>query len=231
MESPGTFVSGNILLFNMNLNILQAVKRTDEHYLEKHASFLEIIKRKEPIDILLIGDSITRRWEDNPGIFKQFFSKYKTVNFGVGSDTIENLRWRILNGELEQIQPALVVLNIGTNNLPMYTVLEIYTGIRDILRIFINKLPDSRIVLLGLLPRNNDQTGCNYMAMTEKINKKLNISIKNSNVLFIDPGKYFRETSTTVKSGLLPDGLHPAGKGYTVLGELLISYIDKLIKI
>jgi platelet-activating factor acetylhydrolase IB subunit beta/gamma len=209
--------------------ISDAVERTDEHHIEKHALFLEINKKRNPIDILLIGDSITRRWEDNPEIFNRFFSKYNTINFGVGGDCIENLRWRILNGELDNIKPRLVVLHIGTNNLPTNSAEEVCKGIKDILKIFRDKLPESRILLIGLLPRNKDETGRDYMSMIKTINEKLKNAVADYNTEFTDLGNYFKETSSSVKEDLLPDGLHPAEKGFTVLGDLLIPCIEKLM--
>jgi lysophospholipase L1-like esterase len=214
----------------MNSDILKAIERTDDHHMEKHASFLEIIKKQKPVDLLFIGDSITRRWEDNPVIYNRFFSKYKPANFGVGGDCIENLRWRILNGELEGIKPKLVVLHIGTNNLPTHTAEEVCLGIRDIIRIFREKLPESRILLIGLLPRNKDETGRDYMRMIKHVNKNLKQIVINNKVTVIDFKDYFLETASEVKPGLLPDGLHPGEEGFIVLGELLEPYIVRLVE-
>ena len=34
----------------------------DEHFAERHATFLQWISER-PIDVVLVGDSITRRWQ------------------------------------------------------------------------------------------------------------------------------------------------------------------------
>lgn len=213
----------------MSSLILKATERTDDHHIEKHASFLKFINDKEPLDILFIGDSITRRWEDNSELFNHFFAEYRSVNFGVGGDSLENLKWRILNGELEEILPNLVVLHIGTNNLPLNSTTEIYSGIRDILKIFRDKLPKSKILLLGLLPRNMDDTKRDYMTMIKEINLKLKSTNTDIKVSFLDLGEHFLETVSSVRTDLLPDGLHPAEKGYTVLGELLKQQVHSLM--
>ena len=210
--------------------ILDSVQRADEHYTEKHASFLDIISIQKDFDLLLIGDSITRRWEDNPEIFNRFFSRYRTANFGIGGDCIENLRWRILNGELDGIRARLVILHIGTNNLPSNSPDEVFTGIMDIISIFRKKLPESKILLIGLLPRNKDKTGRDYMKMVKEVNSKLLSSVTEEIITFTDFGTNFMEKPDAVNPELLPDGLHPAEKGFILLGKLITPYIEKLLR-
>lgn len=62
--------------------------------------------------------SITRRWvTDGLPVFEQYYESLGVANYGIGGELVQNVLWRILNGEIDGLNPKLVVLKIGTNNL------------------------------------------------------------------------------------------------------------------
>ena len=79
------------------------------------------------------------------------------LNAGVSGDRTENLLWRLQNGNLDGPPPALVILLIGTNDLaydgPPRSPELAAEGIRANLLYLRERLPDTPILLLGLLPR------------------------------------------------------------------------------
>lgn len=207
--------------------ILDAVEREDEHHLIKHAEFLKRIK-SGPIELLFLGDSITRRWEENPEVWNYYFKKYAPANFGVGGDTTQNLKWRILNGELEGIDPGIIVLLIGTNNLPSHNETEIVPAIKDIVEIIHKKLPQAKIVLMGILPRNTDDTGRDYMKMIVFINQELKKLEEKEYLNYLDIGKEYIGFDGKVIDKLMPDGLHLVEPGYKIWGSLLLPLIERI---
>ena len=77
--------------------------------------------KKGGIDIYFEGDSITRRWgaTDYPELlanWKQNFFGWNAADFGWGADTTQNILWRLNNGELDGVNPKVIVLLAGTNN-------------------------------------------------------------------------------------------------------------------
>src|SRR5437868_2185633 len=83
----------------------QPVSRTDQNSLTAHSQLLEKAK-KGRIDIYFEGDSITRRWgaADYPDLlanWNQNFLGWNAADFGWGADTIQNILWRLNNGELD----------------------------------------------------------------------------------------------------------------------------------
>ena len=77
--------------------------------------------RQGRIDIYFEGDSITRRWgaTDYPQLlenWKQNFFGWNAADFGWGADRVENILWRLENGELDGVNPKVIVLLAGTNN-------------------------------------------------------------------------------------------------------------------
>ena len=98
----------------------QPVPRTDRNSMTAHAQLLDKA-RKGGIDIYFEGDSITRRWgaTDYPDLlanWTQNFFGWNAANFGWGADAIQNILWRLHNGELDGVHPKVIVLLAGTNN-------------------------------------------------------------------------------------------------------------------
>ena len=209
------------------LDILGSIERKDEHHIERHSTFLNRIKQG-PIDLLFIGDSIIRRWVEFPDVWNYYSSKFNTANFGVGGDTIQNLRWRILNGELEGIKPKIIVLLIGTNNLPTHTGEEILKGIIDIVGIIHDKQPDTKIILMGILPRNPDNIKSDYMKTISFINDELARLDEYKYIYFLDIGEKFIGKNGRVIEYLMPDGLHLVEPGYKIWVDYLLPIIEKI---
>src|SRR3954468_3119285 len=85
----------------------QPQSRTDQNSLTAHSQLLEKAK-KGGIDIYFEGDSITRRWgaTDYPELlanWKQNFFGWNAGDFGWGADKVENILWRLQNGELDGV--------------------------------------------------------------------------------------------------------------------------------
>ncbi len=59
---------------------------------------------KGPLDILLVGDSITQQWGSplDQGVlndaWRKHFAKYRTINIGIGGDKSQNVLWRLDRG-------------------------------------------------------------------------------------------------------------------------------------
>jgi platelet-activating factor acetylhydrolase IB subunit beta/gamma len=110
------------------------------------------------VDIVFLGDSITKGWRQTESVnWSDSPTAPRTVNYGIGGDTTRQIIWRIQQGELDGITPKLVVLMIGTNNLyadhNSGTNEQIVDGVKTILGLIREKSPDTRVLLLGVLPR------------------------------------------------------------------------------
>lgn len=47
----------------------------------------------------------------------RYYAPLGVANYGIAADRTEHVLWRIENGEVEGLNPRLIVLEIGTNNL------------------------------------------------------------------------------------------------------------------
>src|SRR5262249_21491516 len=95
--------------------------RTDENSKIAHAQLLDK-RRAGRIDVYFEGDSIARRWgaTDYPQLLANWqdnFHGWNAADFGWGADKVQNILWRLENGELDGVNPKIVVLLAGTNNI------------------------------------------------------------------------------------------------------------------
>src|SRR5260221_8791297 len=98
----------------------QPTPRRDANSQLANQQLLEKAK-KGGIDIYFEGDSITRRWgaTDYPAFLANWnanFFGWNAADFGWGADAIENILWRLENGELDDVNPKIIVLLAGINN-------------------------------------------------------------------------------------------------------------------
>ena len=98
----------------------QPAPRTDQNSLKAHTQLLEKTK-KGVIDIYFEGDSIARRWGATDysaflANWNENFHGWNAADFGWGADKIQNILWRLNNGELDGVNPKVIVLLAGTNN-------------------------------------------------------------------------------------------------------------------
>ena len=175
--------------------------------------------QKGNIDVVFFGDSLTMGWNQNKKTFKKYFGE-NTVNFGIGGDTTRQILWRIDNGNLQGLSPKLVVLKIGTNNL--YNDFnsgnneEIAKGIKAVVNKLQSKLPKSKILLLGLLPRQNKY----FSGRVRKINAIIKNLDNGKTVRYLDMGNKFELEFGKVNPKLyVKDQLHLSPAGYTVWAE------------
>src|SRR5436190_1049255 len=69
------------------------------------------------IDVYFVGDSITRRWGATDPQYRPLLQNWTTnffgwnaANFGWGADKVENILWRLENGELDGVNPKIIVV-------------------------------------------------------------------------------------------------------------------------
>jgi len=212
------------------------VHKLDEQWWNtRHLEILD--KLKSVPQLILIGNSILHSLdnEDRQDVWTEYLNQYITINMGFSGDRTENVIWRILNGEINGINPKLALVLIGTNNtdgnhyLKINTPEELEEGIWKICQIIREKLPQTQILLLGILPygykpnlRDNINRATNKL-IADFPGKDPNIHYRNINDIYIDSkGKVIKE--------LMPDYLHPNAKGHLLMFEKLEDDIRQLMK-
>ncbi|MDU0354234.1 platelet-activating factor acetylhydrolase IB subunit [Paraglaciecola aquimarina] len=200
-------------------------------WMPRHQQKLIEKEQMASVDLLFLGDSITHAWE-NKGkeVWRQYYAKRQALNIGFSGDRTENVLWRLENGEVEGIDPKLVVLMIGTNNTghrqdaPMDTAL----GIKRILETLEKKLPNSKVLLLAIFPR-----GASANDPLRKINDDINHIIKNyhdgDRVHYLDINHIFLDQNGNLSQAVMKDLLHPNAEQYEVWAQAMEPSINTLM--
>jgi len=216
----------------------QPVPRTDENSRLAHTQLLEKA-RSGRIDVYFAGDSITRRWgaTDYPELlahWRQTFFGWNAANFGWGGDTTHNILWRLENGELDGVNPKVIVLQAGTNNLARVTAADDRTavagdvarGILAILNVVRAKAPSATIIVTGLFPRG-DRVELN--PIIADINRRVAAFADGRSIRFLDISDRLADASGTPAADVMRDGLHPTLKGYQVWADGLAPLLAELL--
>jgi dipeptidyl aminopeptidase/acylaminoacyl peptidase/lysophospholipase L1-like esterase len=206
------------------------VARVDGYAQAQHKAFLERAKKGD-VSILLLGDSLTEGWEQNgQAMWKQLIEPLGAAAFGISGDRVEHVLWRITEGkQLAGLKPQVVVLQIGSNNLGAdrhgklsggNSPEEIGDGIAAIVAEVRKQLPESRIVLLGILPRA-PKADAPVRAKIKTVNERLAKIADGKQVKFLDAGEKFLDGDGSIREVVMPDGLHLSAKGYELLARIL----------
>jgi beta-glucosidase len=194
-------------------------------WMTTHESYLERA-RQGNIDLLFLGDSITAGWRNN-SVWQRFYTPRNPANFGIGGDRTQHVLWRIENGEVDGIKPRVAVLMIGTNNSRDNTADEIADGIKTIVRRLQVKLPETRILLLGVFPRG--QTSNPARDKLNEVNEKIASLGDGKRVVYLDIGKHFLNHDSTISKEIMPDFLHLSSRGYRIWADAMEPTLWKML--
>jgi lysophospholipase L1-like esterase len=203
-------------------------RRDDPLWMKRH-ELLRQRAQKGPAEVVFLGDALTQGWEGlGQEAWKKQFEPLKAINLGSGGDRIENVLWRITEGqELGGLKPRVVVVLVGGNNLPRNSAAEIVTGVEALVKAVTRAHPQARIVLTGLLPRGSRPSD-KYRAKIAEVNKGL-ARLDGGLVRYLDIGPRFLDSKGEIPAELMPDGQHLSARGYQSWAEALRPVLDELL--
>jgi len=214
------------------------VARTDANSKLAHQQMAASLK-KGRIDLYFVGDSITRRWRatDYPKFlanWKENFHGWNAANFGWGGDTIQNILWRLQNGELDGAHPKVIVLLAGTNNIGRTPasdaeVADITAGIKALLGTLQEKAPRATILLMGILPRNDGAKPTAVMTSINKINETIAKLADGKTIGYLNINDKLADKNGKLLEGMTEDRLHLSLKGYKVWADALKPLLVELL--
>ena len=192
--------------------------------------------RSGGIDLYFVGDSITRRWGalDYPDFLAHWtktFHGWNAGNFGWGADRTENILWRLENGELDGVNPKVIVLLAGTNNVgeepgDEAKVGDVTRGLKAIVDSCRKKAPAATILLVAIFPRNDNPA---VMPTIDRINADLAKMADGQSIRFLDVNPELADGKGVLLEGMMVDGLHPSLKGYEVWAAGLKPILAELL--
>jgi lysophospholipase L1-like esterase len=212
--------------------------RTDANSLQAHQQLVEKAKRGG-IDVYFVGDSITRRWGATDQQYRPLFENWKTnffgwnaANFGWGADRIENIIWRLQNGELDSVNPKVIVVLAGINNVGTVPgdaekVEDVSQGLRALLAVCQTKAPDATVIMTAIFPRNDSMA---VIATINQINRNIERMADGKKVRYLDINDKLADKNGKLFPGMMnADQLHPALKAYQIWADALKPLLTELL--
>jgi lysophospholipase L1-like esterase len=227
-----------------NPAVVPADRLSESWWADRHNAVLQDVQSHPDTQLLLVGDSITNNYdkaklpdENFQPTWKQFYEPRKALNLGFSGDATEQVLWRLDHGEVSGIHPKVVVLLIGTNNTghEHQTAEQTETGIDAVVADLEQRLPETRILLLGILPSNVSDSKTDR---DRAVNRYLATCYgENPRITYLDIGSIFYANGTLnvdiFYDPRLPShgkSLHPDTNGQRMMAEAIEPTLAKLMQ-
>ena len=212
--------------------------RADSNSLSAHEQLVQKAKQGR-IDVFFVGDSITRRWGATDPQYKPLlenwnanFFGWNAANFGWGADRIENILWRLENGELDGVNPKVIVVLAGINNIGTepddgQKIEEITQGLRALLGICQAKAPNATVIMTAIFPRNDSMA---VVPTIKGINRNVAAMADGRKVRYLDINDKLADTDGRLFPGMMnEDLLHPTLEAYQIWADALKPMLTELL--
>lgn len=205
-----------------------------------YSAFIKTDYSSRGHNVVFLGDSITYGWNyqknypNGAKVLKEYKKTYPNIrpfSLGVSGDKPENTLWLITEGKVLKTfpSPKVITLMIGINSLnPKKTPEQVAGGIKSIISVLRKNKPDSKILLLGILPC----WGANAPVRERiiKTNQLIAPCADNQTVFFLNFGDKILNKKGDIKPELTYDNIHLTEKGYELWAETMWPYLNDLIK-
>ncbi|MBL8754282.1 MAG: GDSL family lipase [Planctomycetes bacterium] len=199
--------------------------RTDAWILDRQAECVRRAKTASPTDVVFVGDSITQGWEGNgKEAWERTFTGFSTLNLGVSGDRTEHVLWRLQEAPLDRLQPKVVVLLIGTNNLGHGTsnAEQTLDGVLAVVRMLRAQAPQATLLVCETFPRGeriNPMRG-DILQVNQALRGQLDAKSKALPI-----GDRWVRKDGTIDKASMPDFLHLSAAAYQQWAEALLPEI------
>lgn len=188
------------------------------------------------LKLLMLGNSITQGFGGNrkvvsykPGkdAMDQAIGKNCWESAGISGDRTQNLLWRLQNDQYNCCTPQVAIITIGINNVvPGDNPSDIAAGIKACALEARKQMPETRIILFGLLPSGKEKNSRNRIAC-DKVHELLSQSLLEG-IEYINPTAWFINRDGEMKTELYSgDFLHLNPDGYKVWSEKIAELLNK----
>ena len=186
------------------------------------------------LKLLMLGNSITQglggerqRITSRAGqqAMDEAFGKGAWENAGISGDRTQHLLWRLKNCNYNRCSPEVAVITIGINNINAGDeAKDVAEGIVACAEEARRQMPDTRIILLGLLPAGKPANAWIRRACDEVHAHLKRANIKD--VEYINPTSWFTLDNGELNTALYSkDNLHLSAEGYKVWSKKIAELI------
>lgn len=203
------------------------VAKTNAGWIARHESMNAKAKQGH-IDLIYVGDSIVEHYEhQGKEVWERYYAGRNALNLGIGGDRTEHVIWRLDHGNLDGISPKLAIVMIGQNNGGRNTGDEIAEGVTTIVKQIRTKLPNTKILLLGIFQRREKPTP--ERAVLAKANEIISKLADDKHIYYLDINYFFVRPDGMISHELMYDYEHPTPLGHQVWAETIEPKVAELM--
>lgn len=185
--------------------------------------------RGKSVDIVLMGDSITHGWDNQPALAR-LRKRYTVLPLGYNGDVVASVLYRVWDGELDGFTAKNVFVMIGTNNLGGggEQPAKVIAQTKRLLDSIREKQPTAKVWLLAVLPRDvgHRETPKLWPERITAYNRLLKGLADGERVVWHDLGAKFLRADGSLNDALYWDRLHPREAGYEVWADEILALLD-----
>ncbi|MEM9415786.1 MAG: GDSL-type esterase/lipase family protein [Planctomycetota bacterium] len=192
------------------------------------------------IDVVFLGDSITQSFTGvgdrlsragGNRTFDQHFGDLNAASFGISGDRTEHLLYRIAHGNFEHIDPRVIVLMIGVNNINAagHTGEETAQGTRAVVAALREHEPQAHVIVLGCFPTGPQPDSPNRIASDVLHDKIADIGDDDDQITYLDLRPLFLNADGTLNGRMAGDAIHLTGEGYVAWADAIGHVIRDLL--
>jgi lysophospholipase L1-like esterase len=212
-------------LSRLTSSVFKVEPQTYEGWREKFDETLSRL-RGGPHRFVMLGDSITDVWP--PDLWETVFPNGSGINLGFSGDRIGNLLWRLEHGHATARPGTSFIILIGTNDVTHQQCPEdIARGVARVIKMIRAATPQSRVLVLGLLPRGADRRDVMRQGV-ELTNAKLRSLADPPAVTYAEIGDVLIDGEGRLDPAISPDVLHFTHEGYQRLVPRMIELVQSL---
>jgi beta-glucosidase len=142
---------------------------------------------------------------------------------------VQSVLWRLQHGQLDGIDPKLVVLMIGTNNLQFDPPEKIAHGIQVLVDEYLKDAPHANLLLLGIFPRGTLSSDP-FRPKIAEVNQQIASLADGKRVVYLDIGTTFLASDGSLRPEMFAaDRIHPNDKLYEAWADVMQPEIGKLL--
>ncbi len=211
--------------------------RSDAGSIAREQELLRRAREAAPAKVVFVGDSITQAWEGaGSAAWRQHIAPLGALNLGNSGDRTENVLWRLAEAPLTRLQPAHIVLLIGTNNLGHHTstAAETLAGVEAVVTMLRTQCPAATVHVLEIFPRGERMEPMRGDIC--QINQALRAFVRATNAAdqatsprlrIHDLGDAFVGADGTIDKAIMPDFLHLSARGYAIWAEAMVAVLQQ----
>lgn len=199
----------------------------------------DLATRESEAALVFLGDSITQGLTgstdrvarpDGARVFDRFQGARGALSLGLSGDRTEHLLYRIEHGALATLDPAVVVLMIGVNNVHSagHTGAEVSEGLAAVVQSLLQHEPQAHVLVCGPFPTGPTPEDPRRIALDQANARAADLG-ELERVTYLDLRGLFLDEQGFPNTNMSGDHIHITGEGQTAWMEAIEPALKKLL--